>query len=377
MGKRKLGTGNWQLKETAFTGNTKDAHNVISIITDGAGYLHMAWNHHNNPLNYVRSLEPGGLQFGPKMPMTGVGEGRVSYPEFYRMPNGDLLFFYRDGGSGNGNLVLNKYDAVKRAWRTLHNNLISGEGKRNPYWQACIDGSGTIHISWVWRESPDVASNHDLMYARSTDDGATWQRSNGEAYTLPITQATAEVAAAIPQKSELINQTSMFAAPGGEPFIATYWRDSMSSVPQYRLVYKNGQRWQTQNLAFRTTPFSLSGGGSKSIPIARPQIIAWQIGRRWAAAIIFRDEERGSKVSVALNKNIKKSKWRLLDLSQKGVGSWEPSFDTELWREQGLLHLFVQNAVQVDGEGLAKTTPQMVQVLEWNPKLYVKKTSRK
>ena len=32
-------------------------------------------------------------------------------------------------------------------------NLVSGEGKRNAYWQAVTDKKGTIHISWVWRES--------------------------------------------------------------------------------------------------------------------------------------------------------------------------------------------------------------------------------
>ena len=42
--------------------------------------------------------------------MTGKQESKLSYPEFYRMPNGNLIFFYRDGGSGNGSLVMNQYD---------------------------------------------------------------------------------------------------------------------------------------------------------------------------------------------------------------------------------------------------------------------------
>jgi hypothetical protein len=39
-----------------------------------------------------------------------------------------------------------------------------------------------------------------------------------------------------------------------------------------------------------------------------------------------------------------------------------------LWKEKGLLHLFVQNAEQADGEGQVKMAPQMIEVLEWNPK---------
>jgi hypothetical protein len=33
---------------------------------------------------------------------------RVTYPEFHALPGGDLLFLYRDGGSGGGNLAMNR-----------------------------------------------------------------------------------------------------------------------------------------------------------------------------------------------------------------------------------------------------------------------------
>ncbi len=367
LGKRKLGTQKWQLQQTPYQGNTEDAHNTISMMVDGEGYLHLSWDHHNNPLRYARSKIPGSLELTEKLSMTGQLENKVSYPEFYKLVDGNLLFFYRDGGSGQGNLVINHYDTRSKTWTQLHSNLIDGERQRNAYWQACTDDQGIIHISWVWRESPDVASNHDLCYARSTDGGKTWEQSTGEKYKLPITMATAEVACSIPQKSELINQTSMFADAAGNPYIATYWREQGTTVPQYHLVYHLGNKWQVQNLLFRSTPFSLSGGGSKRIPIARPQIVARQKGRKLAAVIIFRDEERGSKASVAINKNLKKHKWKILDLSPYSLGSWEPSYDTELWKEKGVLHLFTQNVVQVDAEGLSATAPQMVAVMEWVP----------
>ncbi len=57
-----------------------------------------------------------------------------------------------------------------------------------------VDASGTIHLSWVWRETWLVETNHDLCYARSSDNGITWQRSDDTPYTLPITMSTAEVA---------------------------------------------------------------------------------------------------------------------------------------------------------------------------------------
>lgn len=370
LGKRKLGSNKWILKTTTYQGNTADAHNCISIMADGKGYLHLAWDHHNNRLHYAKSITPFSLEMTAETPMTGLHENRVSYPEFYRLANGNLIFFYRDGGSGQGNLVLNTYDGNTGNWTQLQSNLINGEGKRNAYWQACTDAQGTIHVSWVWRESPDVASNHDMCYACSKDGGITWQKSTGEKYQLPITASSAEYACIIPQKSELINQTSMVADAAGKPYIATYWRDSGQTVPQYHIVYKTDKGWQINNLNFRKTAFSLSGAGTKRIPIARPQIVAWQTGKNLAAAVIFRDEEEGNKVSVGFSKNLKSNTWTIKNLSAEAVGQWEPTYDTELWKTTGKLNLFVQKVEQADAEGKTATPPQMIQVLECDIKNY-------
>ncbi|MBC7721870.1 MAG: BNR-4 repeat-containing protein, partial [Pedobacter sp.] len=235
LAKRKINSQQWEVKRTNYKGNVKDAHNIISLMVDGDGYLHLSWDHHANALHYCKSIEPFGLELTPEIPMTGTKETKVTYPEFYRLATGDLLFFYRDGGSGNGNMIINKYNLKAKAWLRLQDILIDGEGKRNAYWQACVDAKGGIHISWVWRESGDVASNHDMCYAASDDGGITWHKSNGELYKLPITQATAEIVVSIPQKSELINQTSMTADEDGKPYIATYWKPTGTLVPQYQL----------------------------------------------------------------------------------------------------------------------------------------------
>lgn len=367
LGKRKHGSDQWQLRRTTFTGNTNDAHNTISIMVDGAGYLHLAWDHHNNPLNYAISIKPGSLEMTGKITMTGSFEKSVSYPEFYKMASGDLLFLYRDGGSGRGNLVVNYYHTKNKQWHQLQSNLIDGEGKRNAYWQACTDNKGSIHISWVWRESPDVASNHDMCYARSDDGGKTWVKSTGDQYQLPITLATAEYALRIPQNSELINQTSMYADANGIPYIATYWRNQNETIPQYQVIFKDAGEWKKVDPGFRKTAFSLSGAGTKSIPISRPQIITWPNGNKTGAMLIFRDQERDAKVSVAITQNMIDNHWELSDLTRFGVGSWEATYDTEWWKKKNKLNLFIQNVVQVDAEGTAAIAPQLIQVLEWKP----------
>jgi hypothetical protein len=367
LGKRRLGSAHWELKRTVYRGNAADAHNSISIMVDGAGFLHMAWDHHNHALRYARGVAPGSLDLGGKVAMVGRDESSVSYPEFYRLPDGNLLFLYRNGASGKGDLVINRYDAGIGLWSRVHDNVISGEGQRNAYWQAVVDLRGTLHLSWVWRESPDVASNHDMAYARSRDGGLTWERTSGQRYALPITAASAEYAARIAQRSELINQTSMAADREGNPYIASYWRPQGTQVPQYHVLYHTGGSWKQLPLAFRTAPFTLSGQGTKAIPIARPQLVLDQRAARPSGVLVFRDHERGSKVSVVRIDDFANARWSVRDLAPESVGAWEPSFDSELWRRQGELHLFVQDVRQADAENIVSGAPAMVRVLEWTP----------
>ena len=367
LGKRRLGTTAWQLARTRYRGNVRDAHNSISITVDGAGRLHVAWDHHNGPLRYARAVASGSLELGAEQPMTGRHEASVTYPEFYRLAGGALLFLYRDGGSGRGNLVVNRYDPATGVWTRLHDNLVSGEGQRNAYWQGCVDRAGTIHLSWVWRESPDVASNHDLAYARSKDGGVTWERTDGSAYALPVTLANAEYALRIPQNSELINQTSMAADGAGRPYIATYWRAAGSRVPQYHVVHHTAGGWRDVDLGLRHTPFSLSGAGTKAIPVARPRIVAAEQGN--AGVLLIRDEERGGMASAVLLHDLAARRWTVRDLTGAPVGAWEPGVDTELWRRTGQLHLFLQHVRQADNEGRAPGAPTPVRVLEWQPRL--------
>ena len=82
-------------------------------------------------------------------------------------------------------------------------------------------------------------------------------------------------------------------------------------------------------LDFRTTAFSLSGMGTKRIPIAWPQVMVKGSGKKASVLMIFRDEERGNKVSVAVIKNISSRNFTIRDLTATAMGSWEPTYDTE------------------------------------------------
>ena len=364
LAKRNTGSQEWDIKKTGYKGNIADAHNCISIIVDGSGYLHMAWDHHGSTLNYCKSVSPGSLDLSNKLEMTGVNEENVTYPEFYMLPDGNLIFLYRDGSSGNGNLVMNYYDNKNQKWSKQQDNLISGEGERNAYWQAAVSNDGVIHLSWVWRETWDVSTNHDVCYAKSTDNGKTWEKSTGEKYTLPITVETAEYAAKIPQGNELINQTSMCTDAEGNPYIATYMTAEKDSIPQYYVIYNNDSVWKMSKVTNRNLAFSLNGGGTKRIPISRPQIM---IDSEKYIYLIYRDEERGSKVTAAWCSEINNVEWNYLNLTSFSTDMWEPTYDIDMWKDKNVLNLFIQKVGQGDGETLEDTTSTMISVLEWEP----------
>lgn len=365
LAKRKHGSSDWEVRRSQYKGNVNDAHNCISIGVDGKGFLHVSWDHHNNPLHYAMSTAPGSLELTEMLPMTGQHEGQVTYPQFYTLANGDLLFLYRDGASGRGDMMLNRYVVEAGKWEAVHHPLISGENQRNAYTNTmAVDKKGGLHLSWVWRESWDVATNHDVGYAFSPDGGKSWVDSKGKTYELPIVEKTAEVAWRVPEKSELINQTSMTTDGDCHPVIATYWRDEGSQVPQYRAVWFDGQEWKCSMVGERKSAFSLSGGGTKRIPISRPQVVA---GAKGEIYVVFRDEERGSKVSVAVSEDREHSEWRVLDLTETSVGAWEPSLDPVRWAQAGELNLFVENVGQGDAEGVEDIPPQTASILEWKP----------
>lgn len=361
LGKRTAGADEWELHRTQYKGNVADAHNIISIGVDGNGYLHVAFDHHGHPLKYAVSTHPGSLELDELKPMTGKDEKDVTYPEFYRLNNGDMMFVYRSGASGKGNMVINRYDLKTGKWTRVQDVLIDGEGERSPYWQVYVDGNDVIHVSWVWRESWLVETNHDLCYARSRDGGKTWEKSDGEPYALPITAKNAEYAWRIPQNSELINQTSMAADSGSHPYVVSYWREQGDSVPQYRIVWHDGQNWRQRAISGRKTPFSLSGGGTKMIPISRPQVVA----EGEDIMVVFRDEERGSKVSLLKSRTGADGKWSVTDLTDFSVGAWEPTFDPELWKRDKKLSLFVQPTFQGDGERTVEAASTPVYVLDF------------
>lgn len=256
----------------------------------------------------------------------------------------------------------------------LQSNLIDGEGQRNAYWQLFADHAGHIHVSWVWSESPDVRSNHDMCYAVSTDGGLSWKKSTGESYQLPITESTGEVVKVIPQGSSLINQTSMTVDQQGNPYIATYFKADGDSCTQFHVIYKQNGMWKSSVATTRTLDFELGGVGSRSIPVSRPQLVVLSNEKEQQLALIYRDEEVDNHVVMASTTISEAFNWNSQIISPFSVDRWEPSYHAEFLRRNIMLHLYYQKVGQGQGETSVALEPQMVKILEINPKDSFQKT---
>jgi hypothetical protein len=138
-------------------------------------------------------------------------------------------------------------------------------------------------------------------------------------------------------------------------------------VPQYQLVFHDGRGWRASQVGRRTTPFSLSGRGTRRIPVSRPQVAVASEGRRTRVFVIFRDAERGGRVSAAICEDAAGCEWSVRDLTEESFGMWEPTYDEAMWRRRGELHLLVQRVGQGEAEGMEDIPAQTVSVLEWKP----------
>lgn len=71
---------------------------------------------------------------------------------------------------------------------------------------------------------------------------------------------------------------------------------------------------------------------------------------------------------MAYTADLKSGEWQVTDLTDFSVDAWEPSLDTELWKQNRQLHVFVQETHQGDGEKQIASEPTPVYVLEINTK---------
>lgn len=241
-----------------------DSHNYVTMAVDDEGYVHLSGNMHCVPLIYFRGREPydiGSLQRVPSM--VGRNEGRCTYPRFLRGARNELIFTYRDGGSGNGDQIWNVYEPGTATWRRLFDApLFSGQGRMNAYFVGPVRGpDGTFHVCWVWRDTPDCATNHDLCYARSKDL-IRWETSRGRPLRLPITLETAEVVDPVPAAAGMINGNTRIGFDSEGRVILSYHKFDAAGSTQLYNARREAAGWRIYQTSDWDYRWDFRGGGT-------------------------------------------------------------------------------------------------------------------
>ncbi|QJU59926.1 hypothetical protein HL653_21195 [Sphingomonas sp. AP4-R1] len=243
-----------------------DSHNYIAMAVDAAGNLHVSANMHRDPLLYYRTTTPGDVRTLARVPVMvdEALEKSATYPIFLHDAAGRLVFKYRDGSSGNGNEIYNIYDTTSGRWRhLLQTPLTDGEGQRNAYFVGPVLGPDKLfHIAWVWRESPNAETNHDLSYARSRDL-VHWEDSSGKALQLPIRLKTGEIVDHVPVGGGIINNNTVVGFDPAGRVMITFHKFDAGGNTQIYVARRDPKGWTIAQVShwsgFR---WDFRGGGS-------------------------------------------------------------------------------------------------------------------
>ena len=260
---RTLGADRWRLvrlpSEVVW-----DSHNYIAMAADDEGYIHLSGNMHVKPLIYFRTAKPWDIDsFEGVHKMTGAEETRCTYPRFFRGARNELIFTYRDGKSGNGNQIYNVYDLKAKTWRRLLDRpLTDGQGRMNAYIHGPVTGpDGFFHLVWVWRNTPDCATNHDLTYARSRDL-VHWETSAGKPLALPIRVETGEIVDPVPVKGGILNGGAKLTWDSKKRPIITYHKYDERGRNQAYAARLEGGAWKIYQISDWDHRWEFQGGGS-------------------------------------------------------------------------------------------------------------------
>ena len=242
-----------------------DTHNYLTLAIDRDGYLHMSGNMHVHPLTYFRSRVPYDITtLEQVMEMVGSEEKRCTYPNFMTTREGKLLFHYRDGSSGNGNEIYNVYDEKSKKWsRLLDHPLTDGQGLMNAYQsQPTLLADNWYHVYWVWRDTPDCSTNHDLSYMKSPDL-INWYNVHGDKIKSPATiDDRTIIVDPIPPKGGIINLAAKLCMDENNRPVFVYHKYDEKGFIQFYIARFQVDTWKYHLITDWDYRWEFSGGGS-------------------------------------------------------------------------------------------------------------------
>lgn len=275
VGQRNLDEKNFQLyvlpatlRETHAGTSTIlewDSHNYLTIGVDEQGFIHLSGNVHVHPLTYFRSTKSNDISTLKQVfKMVGTDEKRTTYPNFMLTHEDELLYHYRDGSSGNGSEIYNIYNTETKTWkRLLNTTLTDGQGKMNAYQtQPKLMKDDWYHMYWVWRDTPDCSTNHDLSYMKSPDLNK-WYDAFGNPISLPATfDQKSLIVDPIPTEGGIINLAAKMCLDESNKPVFVYHKFDSGGFTQFFIARLLEDKWTYEQITDWDYRWFFSGNGS-------------------------------------------------------------------------------------------------------------------
>jgi hypothetical protein len=119
-----------------------------------------------------------------------------------------------------------------------------------------------FHTVWVWRDTPDCATNHHLSYARSKDL-VHWESAFGQKVTLPMKLGNQALwVDPIPSGGGIINGGAKLTFDVNQQPMINYHKSDANGNMQIYVTRREAGRWVKHLLTDWTKPVKFSGGGS-------------------------------------------------------------------------------------------------------------------
>nr|WP_319509483.1 BNR repeat-containing protein [uncultured Draconibacterium sp.] len=250
---REIGSSDWQ-KTTLPNKLHWDSHNYVAMGIDKQGYIHVSGNMHVNPLVYFRSEYPYDISSMLELnEMTGMNEQRVTYPKFFYNKEGDLLYSYRSGSCGNGNILVKRFLPEQKEWEVyLKEPLFEGveaNDDRAAYHQFVKDSEGNFHFLWIWRWTPMVETSHQICYA-TTPDLINWKNAAGEEISLPHRPDDEKlIVDPTPTKGGMSNARYRIILTPDEKPLAGYVKYDEEGLTQFYLAHFKNGKWVSKQIS--------------------------------------------------------------------------------------------------------------------------------
>jgi hypothetical protein len=263
--------------------------------------------------------------------------------------------------------------------------------------------TGDLFLTWSWRYTPNYLTNENMGYARSSNYGATWQRSDDSTYDLGLaeeyvpgittdTNTIAQNVLLISQTSSLINQAGMCLDQNGNPVIATWWAPgaygtntgstgSGNNERQYMVAFptttSTASMWAVRQVSNRNIdpPSFLDSGNVYVRDLGRPVALTDKQGR---VLVIYRDDNGPNSLKVAYSETAandpNRETWNTINLTADNLGGMEPVVDLQRWQRDNTLEVIYQASAYTTRTGVTYAPPantaSPIGVYEWNEQAY-------